>query len=88
MHQLERDGRKREMHRAPQHLDNECHVIGFSKVDNDYYFSNYHSVTILRPRSVIDHCASTIFVESYVVDVPPGNTTKCKQKDGEDDEQT
>ncbi|XP_020219810.1 abscisic acid receptor PYL4 [Cajanus cajan] len=51
-------------------LDDERHVIGFSMVGGDHRLSNYRSVTTLHP-----HRAGTVVVESYVVDVPPGNTT-------------
>ncbi|RDX78095.1 Abscisic acid receptor PYL4, partial [Mucuna pruriens] len=56
-------------------LDDERHVIGFSMVGGDHRLSNYRSVTTLHPRSLADHRAATVVVESYVVDVPPGNTT-------------
>ncbi|CAJ1808054.1 unnamed protein product [Sphenostylis stenocarpa] len=52
-------------------LDDERHVIGFSMVGGDHRLSNYRSVTTLHPYSA----AGTVVVESYVVDVPPGNTT-------------
>ncbi|KAK7395059.1 hypothetical protein VNO78_15601 [Psophocarpus tetragonolobus] len=52
-------------------LDDERHVIGFSMVGGDHRLSNYRSVTTLHPRS-----SGTVVVESYVVDVPPGNTTE------------
>ena len=53
-------------------LDDERHVIGFSMVGGDHRLSNYRSVTILHPRSA----TGTVVVESYVVDVPAGNTTE------------
>ncbi|XP_027352502.1 abscisic acid receptor PYL4 [Abrus precatorius] len=60
-------------------LDDERHVISFSMVGGDHRLSNYRSVTTLHPRSLTDsdgnHRSATVVVESYVVDVPPGNTT-------------
>ncbi|KAM1505530.1 hypothetical protein TB2_001480 [Malus domestica] len=52
-------------------LDDERHVISFSVVGGDHRLTNYRSVTTLHdsPNGV-----GTIVVESYVVDVPPGNT--------------
>ncbi|KAK7287227.1 hypothetical protein RIF29_00372 [Crotalaria pallida] len=54
-------------------LDDERHVISFSMVGGDHRLANYRSVTTLHPS-----CSSsgTVVVESYVVDVPPGNTTE------------
>ncbi|KAK7339956.1 hypothetical protein VNO77_20646 [Canavalia gladiata] len=61
-------------------LDDERHVISFSMVGGDHRLTNYRSVTTLHPRSVPDadgnHRSGTVVVESYVVDVPPGNTTE------------
>ncbi|GMN40414.1 hypothetical protein TIFTF001_009640 [Ficus carica] len=53
-------------------LDDERHVISFSVVGGDHRLSNYRSVTTLHPSP---SGAGTVVVESYVVDVPPGNTT-------------
>ncbi|KAB2596345.1 abscisic acid receptor PYL4 [Pyrus ussuriensis x Pyrus communis] len=52
-------------------LDDERHVISFSVVGGDHRLTNYRSVTTLHdsPNGV-----GTVVVESYVVDVPPGNT--------------
>ncbi|KAD4584982.1 hypothetical protein R6Q59_036318 [Mikania micrantha] len=52
-------------------LDDERHVISFSVVDGDHRLANYRSVTALHPTPDGD---GTVVVESYVVDVPPGNT--------------
>lgn len=51
-------------------LDDERHVISFSVVDGDHRLANYRSVTTLHrtPEN------NTVVVESYVVDIPPGNT--------------
>ncbi|MFS7976794.1 putative polyketide cyclase/dehydrase, START-like domain superfamily [Helianthus anomalus] len=52
-------------------LDDEQHVISFSVVDGDHRLANYRSVTTLHPTPAGD---GTVVVESYVVDIPPGNT--------------
>lgn len=51
-------------------LDDEKHVMSFSVVGGDHRLHNYRSVTTLH------ECGGggTVVVESYVVDVPPGNT--------------
>ncbi|XP_027331864.1 abscisic acid receptor PYL4-like [Abrus precatorius] len=51
-------------------LDDECHVISFSVVGGDHRLRNYRSVTTLHR----DGNEETVVIESYVVDVPPGNT--------------
>ncbi|XP_022144083.1 abscisic acid receptor PYL4-like [Momordica charantia] len=50
-------------------LDDERHIISFSVVGGEHRLSNYRSVTTLHPAG-----AGTVVVESYVVDIPPGNT--------------
>ncbi|KAJ8533905.1 hypothetical protein K7X08_007229 [Anisodus acutangulus] len=59
-------------------LDDERHVISFSVVGGDHRLANYRSVTTLHQEQDSGNGASsssaTIVVESYVVDVPPGNT--------------
>ncbi|XP_004506801.1 abscisic acid receptor PYL4-like [Cicer arietinum] len=54
-------------------LDEDRHVISFSVVGGDHRLANYRSVTTLHPSAVGDG-AGTVVVESYVVDVPPGNS--------------
>ncbi|KAK7276427.1 hypothetical protein RIF29_17566 [Crotalaria pallida] len=51
-------------------LDDERHVISFSVVGGDHRLKNYRSVTTLHG----DGDGGTIVIESYVVDVPMGNT--------------
>ncbi|KAK2388100.1 abscisic acid receptor PYL4 [Trifolium repens] len=51
-------------------LDDERHVISFSVVGGDHRLRNYRSVTTLH--SVEGN--RTLVIESYVVDVPQGNT--------------
>lgn len=52
-------------------LDEEQHVISFSVVGGDHRLANYRSVTTLHEASSGN---GTVVVESYVVDIPPGNT--------------
>ncbi|XP_057801135.1 abscisic acid receptor PYL4-like [Salvia miltiorrhiza] len=52
-------------------LDEERHVISFRIVGGDHRLANYRSVTTLHAAP---NGAGTVVVESYVVDVPPGNT--------------
>ncbi|CAI0377940.1 unnamed protein product [Linum tenue] len=54
-------------------LDEERHVISFSVVGGDHRLRNYRSVTTLHPAAARSG-GGTVVVESYVVDVPPGNT--------------
>lgn len=52
-------------------LDEEQHVISFSVVGGDHRLANYRSVTTLHEAPSGN---GTVVVESYVVDIPPGNT--------------
>ncbi|WCJ27992.1 Abscisic acid receptor PYR1 [Euphorbia peplus] len=52
-------------------LDDERHVISFSVVGGDHRLANYKSVTTLHPTPAGN---GTVVIESYVVDIPPGNT--------------
>ena len=52
-------------------LDDERHVISFRIVGGDHRLNNYKSVTTLHSTG---NGTETMVVESYVVDVPPGNT--------------
>ncbi|XP_065031305.1 abscisic acid receptor PYL4-like [Musa acuminata AAA Group] len=51
-------------------LDDERHVLSFRVVGGEHRLANYRSVTTLHPEA--EGC--TVVVESYVVDVPAGNT--------------
>ncbi|KAJ7963918.1 Abscisic acid receptor [Quillaja saponaria] len=51
-------------------LDDEQHIISFSVVGGDHRLRNYRSVTTLHS----DNDNKTVVVESYVVDIPTGNT--------------
>ncbi|KAB2064036.1 hypothetical protein ERO13_A10G238000v2 [Gossypium hirsutum] len=52
-------------------LDDERHVLSFSVVGGDHRLRNYKSVTTLHAST---DGKGTVAVESYVVDVPSGNT--------------
>ncbi|KAD3067667.1 hypothetical protein E3N88_35547 [Mikania micrantha] len=52
-------------------LDEERHVLSFSVIGGDHRLENYRSVTTLHPTSAGN---GTVVVESYVVDIPAGNT--------------
>ncbi|CAI8601118.1 unnamed protein product [Vicia faba] len=54
-------------------LDEAQHVISFSVVGGDHRLANYRSITTLHPSGEGDS-SGTVVVESYVVDIPPGNT--------------
>ncbi|EAZ26598.1 hypothetical protein OsJ_10498 [Oryza sativa Japonica Group] len=54
-------------------LDDESHVLSFRVVGGEHRLKNYLSVTTVHP-SPSAPTAATVVVESYVVDVPPGNT--------------
>lgn len=57
-------------------LDEEAHVMSFSMIGGDHALKNYHSTISLYDSE--DHYdegyGKTVLVESYVVDVPKGNT--------------
>ncbi|KAH0632837.1 hypothetical protein KY284_035623 [Solanum tuberosum] len=55
-------------------LDEERHVISFSVVGGDHRLVNYRSVTTLHSDQNTGNVGTTIVVESYVVDIPHGNT--------------
>ncbi|KAJ8753917.1 hypothetical protein K2173_000171 [Erythroxylum novogranatense] len=54
-------------------LDDERHVISFSVLGGDHRLANYRSVTTLHASPSGN---GTVVVESYVVDIPPGNTVE------------
>ncbi|CAI9097295.1 OLC1v1033684C1 [Oldenlandia corymbosa var. corymbosa] len=58
-------------------LDDERHVISFSVVGGDHRLFNYRSVTTLHQEEAAEEGGSdgrTVVVESYIVDIPIGNT--------------
>lgn len=52
-------------------LDDERHVISFSVVGGDHRLRNYRSITTLH---AVPNAERTLVIESYVVDIPQGNT--------------
>ncbi|XP_022746829.1 abscisic acid receptor PYL4-like [Durio zibethinus] len=52
-------------------LDDEHHVLSFSVVGGDHRLNNYRSVTTLH---AFPNGNGTVVVESFIVDIPPGNT--------------
>eukprot|EP01018_Ginkgo_biloba_P015907 Gb_26331 [translate_table: standard] len=54
-------------------LDDERHIMSFRIVGGDHRLNNYRSITTLH-ETVIKGRPATIAIESYVVEVPEGNT--------------
>lgn len=54
-------------------LDDEEHILGIRIVGGDHRLRNYSSVMTVHPE-VIDGRPGTLVIESFVVDVPEGNT--------------
>lgn len=54
-------------------LDDEEHILGFRIVGGDHRLRNYSSVLTVHPE-MIDGKPGTLVIESFVVDVPEGNT--------------
>ncbi|XP_022992404.1 abscisic acid receptor PYL8-like [Cucurbita maxima] len=54
-------------------LDDEEHILGVKIVGGDHRLRNYSSIITVHPE-VIDGRPGTLVIESFVVDVPEGNT--------------
>ncbi|XP_030468341.1 abscisic acid receptor PYL3 [Syzygium oleosum] len=54
-------------------LDDEEHILGVRIVGGDHRLRNYSSIMTVHPE-VIDGRPGTLVIESFVVDVPEGNT--------------
>jgi len=54
-------------------LDDDEHILGTSIVGGDHRLKNYTSVITVHPE-IIEGRAGTLVIESFVVDVPTGNT--------------
>ncbi|KAI3907064.1 hypothetical protein MKX01_027965 [Papaver californicum] len=54
-------------------LDDEEHILSIRIVGGDHRLQNYSSVITLHPE-IIDGRPGTLVIESFVVDVPDGNT--------------
>lgn len=55
-------------------LDDERRVLSFRIIGGEHRLANYHSVTTVHEAASAAGPFVTVVVESYVVDVPPGNT--------------
>lgn len=55
-------------------LDDDEHVLRMRIVGGDHRLKNYSSIVSVHPE-IIDGRPGTMVIESYVVDVPEGNTT-------------
>ncbi|KAG8486266.1 hypothetical protein CXB51_019626 [Gossypium anomalum] len=55
-------------------LDDEEHILGIKIVGGDHRLRNYSSIMTVHPE-VIEGRPGTMVIESFVVDVPEGNTT-------------
>ncbi|KAL6982085.1 hypothetical protein U1Q18_023701 [Sarracenia purpurea var. burkii] len=54
-------------------LDDEEHILGIRIVGGDHRLKNYSSIITVHPE-IIDGRPGTLVIESFVVDVPDGNT--------------
>ncbi|KAK3026592.1 hypothetical protein RJ639_041612 [Escallonia herrerae] len=54
-------------------LDDEEHILGIRIVDGDHRLKNYSSIITVHPE-IIDGKSGTLVIESFMVDVPDGNT--------------
>jgi abscisic acid receptor (PYR/PYL family) len=54
-------------------LDDQEHILGVKFVGGDHRLNNYSSITTVHPE-IIDGRPVTLVIESFVVDVPEGNT--------------
>ncbi|KAF9614911.1 hypothetical protein IFM89_021341 [Coptis chinensis] len=54
-------------------LDDEAHILSIRIVGGDHRLRNYSSIITLHPE-IIDGRPGTLVIESFVVDVPEGNT--------------
>lgn len=55
-------------------LDDEKHIVSFSVVGGEHRLKNYRSVTSVNEFSSKEGKVYTMVLESYVVDIPDGNT--------------
>ncbi|GFY97441.1 PYR1-like 7 [Actinidia rufa] len=54
-------------------LDDEEHILGIRIIGGDHRLKNYSSIITVHPE-IIDGRPGTLVIESFVVDVPDGNT--------------
>ncbi|THG23558.1 hypothetical protein TEA_003927 [Camellia sinensis var. sinensis] len=55
-------------------LNDEEHILGIRIIGGDHRLKNYSSIITVHPE-MIDGRPGTLVIESFVVDVPEGNTT-------------
>ncbi|CAA0392929.1 unnamed protein product [Arabidopsis thaliana] len=56
-----------------EQLDDEEHILGINIIGGDHRLKNYSSILTVHPE-MIDGRSGTMVMESFVVDVPQGNT--------------
>ncbi|KAA8516162.1 hypothetical protein F0562_019341 [Nyssa sinensis] len=56
-------------------LDDDEHILGVKILGGDHRLKNYYSVITVHPE-MIDGRPGTLVIESFVVDVPNGNTNE------------
>ncbi|CAL9165973.1 unnamed protein product [Musa hybrid cultivar] len=56
-----------------EHLDDTEHILSFKIVGGDHRLKNYSSIVTAHPET-IEGKPGTLVIESFVVDVPDGNT--------------
>ncbi|KAF8112992.1 hypothetical protein N665_0058s0089 [Sinapis alba] len=54
-------------------LDDDEHILGIKIIGGDHRLKNYSSIVTVHPE-IIEGRAGTMVIESFVVDVPQGNT--------------
>ncbi|GJZ27132.1 ribonuclease H-like domain-containing protein [Tanacetum coccineum] len=54
-------------------LDDDEHILGIKIVDGDHRLKNYSSILTVHPE-IIEERSGTLVIESFVVDIPDGNT--------------
>lgn len=57
-----------------EYLDEERHILSFKILGGQHRLKDYRSTTTLNEILLNDGTPTTIVMESYVVDVPPGNS--------------
>ncbi|KAL6575646.1 Abscisic acid receptor pyl9 [Orobanche hederae] len=55
-------------------LDDQKHIIGVKFVGGDHRLNNYSSIITVHPETIDGVIPGTLVIESFVVDVPEGNT--------------
>ncbi|KAH7287629.1 hypothetical protein KP509_32G067200 [Ceratopteris richardii] len=54
-------------------FDEENHILGYRVLGGEHRLQNYSAITTLH-SDLIDDKPATLVIESYIVDVPEGNT--------------